>query len=571
MQKTIRQRTWQQASDRSESSRSALINRLYAARGIEDATQADLSLRHLLPPDNMKNLPQAVALLSDAIVKQQRIVVVGDFDCDGATGVAVAVRGLRLLGAEQVFFKVPHRVLHGYGLTPPLVNELAEFKPDIVITVDSGIACIPGVERAKELGYRVLVTDHHLPGEHLPDADAILNPNQPGCLFESKAMAGVGVVFYLLLAVRQALRVESLPGAEADLSGLLDLVAIGTIADMVKLDANNRRLIRAGLSRINAGRCQSGVKALVEISGLTLGRIDETDIGFRIAPKINAAGRLEDMALGIECLLTDDFKAARSMAESLQAINQERQGLQSDMLEEAESALDNLRSTLKDMPLAMVLHQSDWHPGIIGLLASKIKEQCHRPTAVFAPSEPGSSSLRGSCRSIAGFHMRDALAHIDAQQPGLIERFGGHAMAAGLTLPVGNLQRFTDALQALATQWLGTDALNEVLWTDGSLDENDLSREQAEAIRMAGPWGQGFPVPLFDNHFEVCSWQVLKEKHLKLRLRLPGGGHEISAIQFGGYHGDAPPPQIRAVYELMTNDFREKRDFQCLIRYYEPV
>lgn len=571
MQKTIRQRTWQQASDRPESSRSALINRLYSARGIEDATQADLSLRLLLPPDNMKNLPQAVALLFDAIVKQQRIVVVGDFDADGATGVAVAVRGLRLLGAKQVFFKVPHRVLHGYGLTPPLVDELAEFSPDIVITVDSGIACIPGVKRAKDLGYRVLVTDHHLPGECLPDADAILNPNQPGCPFESKAMAGVGVVFYLLLAVRQALRVESLPGADADLSCLLDLVAIGTIADMVKLDANNRRLIRAGLSRINSGRCQSGVKALIEISGLTSGRLDETDIGFRIAPKINAAGRLEDMALGIECLLSDDPMAARSMAESLHAINQERQVLQSEMLEEAESALSGLRSNMKDMPLAMVLHQSDWHPGIIGLLASKIKEQCHRPTAVFAPSEPGSSSLRGSCRSIAGFHMRDALAQIDAQRPGLIERFGGHAMAAGLTLPAGNLQSFTDALQALALQWLGTDALNEVLWTDGSLDEADLSREQAEAIRMAGPWGQGFPFPLFDNVFDVSSWQVLKEKHLKLRLRLPGSAHEFSAIQFGGYHGDAPPTRIRAVYELMTNDFREKRDFQCLIRYYEPV
>ena len=550
---------------------SALLNRIYAARGLANATQADLHLRHLLPPDALKQLPEAVALLTEAIRGQQRIVVVGDFDCDGATGVAVAVRGLRMLGAEQVFFKVPHRILHGYGLTPPLVDELAEFAPELVITVDSGIACIPGVARAKALGYRVLVTDHHLPGEQLPDADAIVNPNQPGCAFASKAMAGVGVVFYLLLAVRQALRISADQGAEADLSSLLDLVAIGTIADMVKLDANNRRLVRAGLSRINKGQCQPGVLALMQISGLREGRITETDIGFRIAPKINAAGRLEDMALGIECLLADDMHAALDMAESLHAINLERQDLQSDMLAEAEAVLSGLNLDQVDAPPAVVMQQAHWHPGIIGLLASKLKEQSHRPTAVFAPSEPGSDQLRGSCRSIAGFHMRDALAHLDAQHPGLITRFGGHAMAAGLSLPIAHFERFSQALQAIAGKWLDADVLDEILWTDGALTEIELSREQAEAVQQAGPWGQGFALPLFDNEFELLGWQVLKEKHLKLRLRLAGSTREIGAIYFNGYRGQPPPAKLRAVYELQTNDFREKRDFQCLIRHYEPV
>lgn len=550
---------------------SALLSRIYAARGLENAEQADLNLRHLLPPDTLKHLPEAVALLCEAIKQQRRIVVVGDFDCDGATGVAVAVRGLRMLGAEQVFFKVPHRVLHGYGLTPPLVDELAEFAPNLVITVDSGIACIPGVARAKALGYQVLVTDHHLPGEQLPDADAILNPNQPGCTFASKAMAGVGVVFYLLLAVRQALRSAGHAGADADLSSLLDLVAIGTVADMVKLDANNRRLVRAGLSRINKGQCQSGVLALMQVSGLTMGQITETDIGFRLAPKINAAGRLEDMALGIECLLADDLGSALNMAESLHAINLERQELQTDMLAEAETVLSELTMKQADIPVAVVMHQNHWHPGIIGLLASKIKEQSHRPTAVFAPSEPGSEQLRGSCRSIAGFHMRDALAHMDAQNPGLITRFGGHAMAAGLTLPLEHFAQFSAAFLAIAGQWLDDDALSEVLWTDGPLRDFELSREQAQALQQAGPWGQGFASPLFDNEFELLSWQVLKDKHLKLRLRLTDSTREINAIYFNGYQGQPPPSRLRAVYELQTNDFREKRDFQCLIRYYEPV
>ncbi len=550
---------------------SPLLSRLYAARGLQSADDADLALARLLPPDDLRGLDAAVDLLLDAIGNDRRIIVVGDFDCDGATGAALAVRGLSMLGARQVGFKVPHRVLHGYGLTPGLVEELIPLSPELVITVDSGIACLPGVTRAKALGWRVLVTDHHLPGEQLPAADAIVNPNQPGCAFASKALAGVGVMFYLLLAVRRRLREQGRPGAEADLSSLLDLVAIGTVADMVPLDANNRRLVRAGLARIRQGRCQPGVKALATISGLELPKLTETDIGFRIGPKINAAGRLEDMALGIECLLADDETRALDMAESLHAINQERQELQQDMLHEAEQVLAGVAEDETEAGPAVLLYQPHWHPGIVGLVASRVKDAKHRPAVVFAPSEPGGDELRGSARSIPGFHIRDALAHIDARHPGLISRFGGHAMAAGLSLPAGHLADFRIAFQEVARSWIAPDALQGVLWSDGALTEHELDRDTALLLQAAGPWGQGFPPPAFDNEFRVLAWRVLKERHLKLQLALPGSNRPIEAIQFGGYAGRPPPERIRAVYELQTNDWRERRGVQCLIRHLEPA
>jgi single-stranded-DNA-specific exonuclease len=454
------------------------------------------------------------------------------------------------------------------------VEELQELKPDLIITVDSGIACNPGVALAKKYGWQVLITDHHLPGENLPPADVIVNPNLSGDAFASKALAGVGVMFYLLLALRKRLREQNRPYADADLSSLLDLVAIGTVADMVKLDANNRRLVRAGLSRINAGRCQPGVKALIEISGLQLGEITETDIGFRIGPKINAAGRLEDMALGIECLLANDKYAATQMAMSLASINSERQELQQQMLDEAELALEQILSQKNStQPLAYVLHQAHWHPGIIGLLASKVKEKCNRPVVVFAPSEAGSDELRGSARSIAGFHMRDALAYIDAQNPGLITRFGGHAMAAGLSMPIENLAEFENVLQTIATLWLSQESLDAIYLSDGPLLNNEFNRVNAVLLKQGGPWGQGFAEPLFDNEFQVQSWQVLKDKHLKMRL-LPLHANDeqsVSAIYFNAWQGQPPPEQIRAVYHLQTNDFRNKQDFQCLIRYIEAV
>lgn len=548
-----------------------LLDRIYAARGMKTAEESDLRLQHLLPLDSLGNLEAAVTLIRRAIDDGSRIVVVGDFDCDGATGTALAVRGLMMLGARNVLFKVPHRVLHGYGLTPGLVDELAQLKPDLIITVDSGIACLPGIAKAKQLGYQVIVTDHHLPGEVLPEADAIVNPNLPDDGFASKALAGVGVMFYLLLAVRRTLRESQLPGADADLSGLLDLVAIGTVADMVKLDANNRRLVKAGLSRINRGCCQPGVKALAQISGLALGKITETDIGFRIGPKINAAGRLEDMALGIECLLADDFGQALDMAESLHSINLQRQELQQDMLEQAEQALAEANAVADGSgKRARILFGSSWHPGIVGLVASKMKELWHRPVLVFAPSEPGSDELRGSARSIPGFHIRDALAHVDALHPGVITRFGGHAMAAGLTLSHRNLDRFSEAFESVAAAWIAEEDLQSVFWTDGPLQQHEFNRETALAIQAAGPWGQGFAYPLFDNVFDVTAWQVLKNKHLKLQLALPDMGFMVDAIHFNGYRGEPPPKRVRAVYELQTNDFRERLAFQCLIRHMQP-
>ena len=558
----------------SESARlhdSALLNRIYAARGIEHAEQLDLGLRHLLPPDSMLGLGNAVALVVDAITRQSRIVVVGDFDCDGATGTAVAVRGLRMLGAQHVLFKVPHRVRHGYGLTPALVDDLADMKPDLIITVDSGIACNAGVQAANLRGYRVLITDHHLPGDVLPSAAGILNPNQPGCGFPSKALAGVGVVFYLLVAVRAAMRLNNAPGADADLSALLDLVAIGTVADMVKLDANNRRLVRAGLARINAGRCQPGVSALARIGGLEPGKIGAMDIGFRIGPKINAAGRLEDMALGIECLLADDPQCAMDMAENLHAINLERQHLQQDMLDDAEAVLASVAMDAFSDRKCLILHRPDWHPGIIGLVASRMKDRSHRPVLVFAPSEPGSTELRGSCRSIPGFHIRDALALVDARHPGLISRFGGHAMAAGLTLDHAMLPGFRQAFMTIVSETLDADLLQEIILTDGPLSDKELCRDTAVLLADSGPWGQGFPAPVFDNTFEVIGWQVLKDKHLKMQLRTADGTARLQAIHFNGFSGEPPPSPARVVYELQTNDFRERRDVQLLVRHIEAA
>lgn len=558
----------------SESARlhdSALLNRIYAARGIEHAEQLDLGLRHLLPPDSMLGLGNAVALVVDAITRQSRIVVVGDFDCDGATGTAVAVRGLRMLGAQHVLFKVPHRVRHGYGLTPALVDDLADMKPDLIITVDTGIACNAGVQAANLRGYRVLITDHHLPGDVLPSAAGILNPNQPGCGFPSKALAGVGVVFYLLVAVRAAMRLNNAPGADADLSALLDLVAIGTVADMVKLDANNRRLVRAGLARINAGRCQPGVSALARIGGLEPGKIGAMDIGFRIGPKINAAGRLEDMALGIECLLADDPQCAMDMAENLHAINLERQHLQQDMLDDAEAVLASVAMDAFSDRKCLILHRPDWHPGIIGLVASRMKDRSHRPVLVFAPSEPGSTELRGSCRSIPGFHIRDALALVDARHPGLISRFGGHAMAAGLTLDHAMLPGFRQAFMTIVSETLDADLLQEIILTDGPLSDKELCRDTAVLLADSGPWGQGFPAPVFDNTFEVIGWQVLKDKHLKMQLRTADGTARLQAIHFNGFSGEPPPSPARVVYELQTNDFRERRDVQLLVRHIEAA
>jgi single-stranded-DNA-specific exonuclease len=548
-----------------------VLRRVYAARGVLDGADGELRLGRMLHPDTLGGLDAATTLLCEALRREQRIVVVGDFDADGATGTAVAVRGLRLLGARHVGFRVPHRIRHGYGLSPELVDDLRSDAPDLILTVDSGIACLRGVEAANAAGLRVIVTDHHLPGPVLPAAAAIVNPNLDGDAFPSKALAGVGVVFYLLLALRRVLReqrwFEQHGIAEPDLAELLDLVALGTVADMVPLDANNRVLVQAGLRRMRAGQIRPGLRALVEVAGRRLERIGTADLGYALAPRVNAAGRLEDMSLGIACLLSESAAQAQALASQLDAINAERKELQQQMLEQAESLVarwPGLGAT--GLPHGVCVFDPDWHPGVVGLVASRLKDRLHRPVIAFAPAgEDG--ELRGSARSIAGFHVRDALADLAARTPGLIGRFGGHAMAAGLSLPRANFERFSEAFTQLAAQRIDAAALQAELWSDGPLARADIGRTLAEQLRLAGPWGQGFPEPLFDDEFELQEWRVVGEAHLKMRLRHRDGGEVLDAIEFGGWQGRPPASRLRLAFHLELDDWRDRGGVQLLVRH----
>ena len=534
-----------------------LLRRVHAARG-SDARGAMPRLADLLPPSELLGIDAAVGLLRAAIDADAHILVVGDFDCDGATACAVGVRGLRLLGARRVSHAVPNRIVHGYGLTPGLVEELAALQPDLVVTVDHGIACHAGIRAAKAQGWQVLVTDHHLPGPTLPPADAIVNPNQPGCGFPSKVLAGVGVMFYVLLALRAALE------SKADLSVLLDLVAVGTVADMVPLDANNRALVGAGLRRLRAGQGSAGLRALIEVSGRRDATLSTADIGFAIGPRINAAGRLEDMGIGIECLLTDHATQARELAAILHGINDERRALQADMQDVADTRLDDI-----DASHAACLFDPDWHPGVVGLVASKLKERLHRPAIAFAPAEPDGDMLRGSARSIPGFHVRDALALVDARHPGLVPRFGGHAMAAGLSLPRDAFPTFREAFVQVAREWLDPVLLTEELHSDGELRADDLRADVALALRDGGHWGQGYPEPLFDGEFEVLGFRVLKERHLKLELEL--GGRRCNAIHFNGWNGEEPGRRIHVAYRLAPDDYRGGDAIQLVVVHREAA
>nr|WP_245559049.1 single-stranded-DNA-specific exonuclease RecJ [Arenimonas oryziterrae] len=550
----------------------AVLQRIYAARGLRSPEEAELKLARLLPPDSLGGLEAAVALLAETIAAQRHIVIVGDFDCDGATGTAVAVRGLRLLGATRVSYQVPNRVTHGYGLSAALVDDLVALSPDLLITVDSGIACHAGVAAAKARGWQVLITDHHLPGPQLPMADVIVNPNLDGDAFPSKALAGVGVMFYLLLALRRHQRdAGAYPNGEPDLSRLLDLVAVGTVADLVPLDYNNRLLVSAGLRRLRQGQGQAGLGALADVAGRDLGKLTANDIGFALAPRLNAAGRLEDMALGIECLLCDDPLRARELAQVLDRINAERRDLQQSMVDDAELLVQRLPLDDGALPAGLVLFDAAWHAGVIGLVASRIKDRVHRPTIAFAPAEPGGTSLRGSARSIPGFHIRDALALIDAQNPGLIERFGGHAMAAGLSLDAHRLEAFRVAFAATTEARMSPDWLHSEILSDGPLTVSESGRDLAEALRLAGPWGQGFPEPLFDGLFEVREWRVLGGRHLKMSLVPDGGRAAISAIHFGGWREQPPPGRIHVAYQLEPDDFRGRRDVQLLVRHWQAA
>ena len=556
-----------------------LLRRIYAARGAHDLATAQPRLTQLLPPDGLLNLDAATALLAAAIAEDRHILVVGDFDCDGATACAVGVRGLRMLGAKRVSHAVPNRMVHGYGLSPALVDELAALKPYLLVTVDHGIACHAGITAAKAHGWQVLVTDHHLPGEHLPPADVIVNPNQRGDGFASKMLAGVGVIFYVLLALRKHLREAGTTGVAgagdnaADLSTLLDLVAVGTVADLVPLDANNRALVSAGLRRLRAGRGCAGLQALIEVSRRRAETLTAMDIGFAIAPRLNAAGRLEDMALGIECLLCDDPTQARELAEVLDGINAQRRAVQQQMVGDAELALAAVPDLGDGPRIAHCLLDVNWHPGVIGLVASKMKERLHRPVIAFAPSEPGSDVLRGSARSIPGFHIRDALVHVDSAHPGLIDRFGGHAMAAGLSLQRARFAEFQAAFEACASALMDPESLHDVVASDGALPADAFHIGNAHALRDGGPWGQGFPEPLFDGEFSVLSWRPVGTQHLKLELApYPDtDGLRLQAIEFGGWTGTPPGSHVHIAYRLMPDDYRGGDAIQLVVVHREPA
>jgi single-stranded-DNA-specific exonuclease len=548
-----------------------VLRRIYAARGASCFADLDLSLSGLLRPQ-LGGLEAALGLLLDARARQDSILVVGDFDADGATGTAVALRGLRMLGFERIGYRVPNRFLHGYGLSPALVAEL-DPAPGLILTVDNGVAAHAGIAAAHARGIRVLVTDHHLPGEGLPPADALVNPNAPGCDFPSKALAGVGVVFYLLLALRARLRERgAIDSSEPDLPQLLDLVALGTVADLVPLDRNNRLLVQAGLKRIRAGRACAGVRALYQVAGRDPARASATDFGFVLGPRINAAGRLEDMALGIECLLSDDDAQALQFAQRLQALNVERRELQQQMVEQAEAAV--LRADLSPqshLAAGVALADAGWHAGVVGLVASKLKERLHRPVFALAPGDEGGLEWKGSGRSIPGFHLRDCLAEIEAREPGLMRRFGGHAMAAGLSIESGKVERFCRLFADTVERRIDPALLAPVLETDGELAAHDFELALAETLREAGPFGQAFPEPLFDNCFELLDFKVLGERHLRMSLRHADSRLPLSAIHFGGWNGVPPPRQIRVAYQLGADDYRGERSLRLFVRHWQAA
>ena len=545
-----------------------LLARLLAARGVREAAELDDSLNHLLPPASLKGLPEAGGLLADTIQAGGRIVIVADYDCDGATACAVMLRGLKLLGATQLGYVVPDRAIHGYGLTPTIVDLALEQQPALLVTVDNGIASLAGVAHARAHGLPVLVTDHHLPALLnevivLPQANAIVNPNQPGCAFESKALAGVGVAFYVLLGLRAELRSRGrLATPEPRLDGLLDLVALGTVADVVKLDANNRRLVAQGLKRMRAGRAQPGVMALFSAAKRDASQAQGFDLGFALGPRINAAGRLSDMTLGIECLTTDDPERALQLATQLDTINRERRDIESGMREVAEAKLDRIIDALQgELPPAIALFDADFHEGVVGIVASRVKDRCHRPTFVFARGADG--QLKGSGRSIPGFHLRDALDLVAKREPDLLAKFGGHAMAAGATLALpaeAGLGRFAAALTRVAAEWLGEQELTRTLRHDGALAPEAATAETARLLDSQ-VWGQGFEAPVFCDRFELVSQRLVGEKHLKLRLRQ--AGRLIDAIWFN--HVDMLPERVTLAYRLALDEWQGQQRVQYLV------
>ena len=547
-------------SERLPSSLHPVLRRIYASRGV-GSFELDLELKTLLPPSQLRGVDAASTILEHAIRHDRKIVIAGDYDADGATGTALGVLGLRAMGARQVDYVVPDRFRMGYGLSPALAELAGEKGAQVLVTVDNGIASVAGVARAKELGMQVVVTDHHLAGSELPAADAIVNPNQPGCGFLSKHLAGVGVMFCVLLALRARLRDSGwfVQRAEPRLADFLDLVALGTVADVVKLDHNNRILVQQGLLRIRAGRGRPGIHALLKVAGRSCERLSSVDLGFVLAPRINAAGRLEDIRIGIECLLSDSEESAFVLARQLDQFNRDRRELETQMRDEA------LLMVEENDAVGVCIFDPEWHEGIVGLVASRVKDKLHRPAIAFARAHEA-GLLKGSGRSISGLHLRDALVAVDTRYPGMIQRFGGHAMAAGLTLPEQHYEKFCAAFDAVCGAWLDAPALERVLETDGELTAEELCLETALVLESAGPWGQGFPEPLFEGEFQVLGVRVVGEKHVKYRLAT-SGGRNVDAIHFGGLEQMQDCKTMRAVYRVGVNRYMASESLDLLIQH----
>ncbi len=551
-----------------------LLDRLYRSRHIQNARQLDRTLQAMLSPHLMHGIESAVDLLVEFRRNGQKIVIVGDFDADGATSTALAVQALRQLGFANVDYLVPNRFEQGYGLSVAVAELALEKQVKLLITVDNGISSTEGVDFLKRHDVRVIITDHHLPPDTLPQADAIVNPNLAECGFPSKCLAGVGVTFYLMLALRAKLRElgEFSPQSQPNFTELLDLVALGTIADVVPLDQNNRILAYQGLLRIKSERCCYGIRALAEVANKNIAQLTAGDLGFSIAPRLNAAGRLDNMSVGVELLLTEDMPSARALALELDGLNQTRKEIEQGMKQEALEICRNLTALKQQLPLGIALYQADWHQGVLGILASRIKDQFHRPVVAFAQDQNG--ILKGSARSVEGVHIRDLLERIHSRYPDMILKFGGHAMAAGLSIREEVFAQFQQAFNQMTKEWLNEDGLQGTIWTDGELSTQLMTLQTAETLKQAGPWGQAFPEPLFDGEFRILQQRLVAEKHLKMLVEPKMGGPLVDAIAFNidtRYYPDLSIKTAKFAYKLEINEFRGNRDIQLLVDYIEPL
>lgn len=546
-----------------------LLKRLYLQRGVRSAAELERGAKHLLPFTTLSGLEDAVELLHQALLDGRRIMVVGDFDADGATSTALTVLALRSMGGHNVQYLVPNRFDDGYGLSPEVVEQARARGAQLILTVDNGISSHSGVACAHQHGIPVLITDHHLPGETLPEAEAIVNPNLNDCEFPSRALAGVGVAFYLMMALRAHLRQQGWFGAtraEPNLAELLDLVALGTVADVVPLDVNNRILVWQGLSRIRAGKCRPGIRALLEIANRDARQLVASDLGFALGPRLNAAGRLDDMSVGVALLLTDDITQARMLASELDALNQTRKEIEQGMQSEALALCQQLERQQTELPLGLAFYHPEWHQGVVGILASRLKERFYRPVIAFAPA--GDGTLKGSGRSIPGLHLRDALERLDTLYPGLLLKFGGHAMAAGLSLEESRFDEFRQRFADLLGEWLSEETLQSVVWSDGALQPGEFSLHTAELLREAGPWGQAFPEPAFDGKFKLLQQRLVGERHLKVMLEPLGGGPLLDGIAFNvdtTLWPDSSVRQVELAFKLDINEYRGNRSVQLII------